>query len=400
MDVLQPFLDFLGSSIVLGSLELPFSWLKLIAAILLLVLGFIVYKLLMLALRRVLRAIQVQERVEKSVLRWTRIVLRILYLGLIFILVGWLFGARMLEYIGSFLSVLGEPLIASGSTSISFLTLLLTIPVFYIASWAGRSSRSLLDRALLKRMGLDESRKFSIASLVRYSVMVVVVLIGLSFIGIDLSALAVLFGVLGIGVGFGLQSVVANFFSGLIIILTRPIKENDRIEVNQLDATVIQIRLLSTVINTVTNETIIIPNSHLVNNTVHNYSYDNRSIIITNDVSVSYDTDLDEARVILLGIANDNPFKTRIEPEARVTAFEDSGIGMKLLTSIGDVSDKYQAQSWTNLEIWRRFKTQGIEIPFPQVDLHVKDGLGSLGAGPLGAGAGPPVPPVNEQEEI
>ncbi|MBT3273316.1 MAG: mechanosensitive ion channel [Spirochaetales bacterium] len=373
MEFIGSVIDFLSASIILGSLELPFSWLRLAGAVLLLGVFFVVYRLLLLATRKILGRTKASEKVQKNVIRWVRIGLRVLYLVGFFSLVGWLFGARMLEYLGRFFSVLGEPLISSGSTSISFFTLLLTVPVFYLASWAGKMSRSFLDRSILDRVGLDESRKFSISSLVRYGVMVVVVLIGLSVIGIDLSALAVLFGVLGLGIGFGLQNTVSNFFSGLVIILTRPIKEGDRILVNNYDATVVHIRLLSTVINTVTEETIIIPNSLLVNNTVHNYSYDSRRIYLQNTVSVAYDSDLEQVIAVLDGVGRDNPFGVGDrEPTVRVVSFDDSGIAMNLLTLIRDVSDKFKAHSWANLEIWRRFKAEGISIPFPQVDLHVK----------------------------
>ncbi len=374
MEFLRTTIDFLSGSINLGSLELPFSWLKLLGAVLLLLLFFIGYRLLLLATRKIVERARAGEKVQKHVVRWVRIVLRVLFAIGFFSLIGWLFGARTFEYIGRFFGVLGEPLLTSGSTSISFFTLLLTIPVFYLASWAGKMSRGLLDRSLLSRMGLDDSRKFSVASLTRYGVMVVVVLVGLSVIGIDLSALAVLFGVLGLGVGFGLQSTIANFFSGLIIILTRPIKEGDRILVDDYDATVVHIRLLSTVINTLTEETIIIPNSMLVNNTVHDYSYDSRRIFLENTVSVSYQSDLEQVIEVLISIARDNPYaRNDRSPEARVVSFDDSGISMKLLTFINDVSDKFRAHSWANLEIWRRFRDSGIEIPYPQVDLHVKD---------------------------
>ena len=375
MELIRSIVDFLSRNIIVGSLELPFSWLKLVGAVLLLVIFFIAYRLLLLAIRKILERAKAKENVQHQVVRWARIGLRVLYAIGLFSLVGWLFGASTLEYAGKFFSVLGEPLITSGSTSISFFTLLLTIPVFYAASWVGKMSRNFLTRSLLNRMGLDPSKKFSISSLARYGVMVIVVLVGLSIIGIDLSALAVIFGVLGLGIGFGLQSTVSNFFSGLVIILTRPIKEGDRILVNNYDATVVHIRLLSTIINTVTEETIIIPNSLIVNNTVHNYSYDTRRIFLQNSVSVSYSTDLEAAIEVLRGIGADNPFSRGDRaPEVRVVSFDDSGISMTLLTWIDDVSEKFRAHSWANLEIWRRFKEHRITIPFPQVDLHVKSG--------------------------
>ena len=365
---------FVSANIEIGGFQFPFSWLKLIISALILAAMYVAYRLIILGLRKLLAATPAKEKTQTAVLRWSRIALRISYILGVLGIIGWLFGAQVFEYLGKFFGVLSEPLFTAGSTSISFLTLLLTIPVFYVASWVGRMSRSFLDQALFARMGLDASRKFSIASLVRYGVMVIVVLIGLSILGIDLSALAVIFGVLGIGIGFGLQNVVSNFFSGLIIILTRPIKEGDRIIVEGFDATVVHIRLLSTIINTVTEETIIIPNGALVNSTVHNYSYDSRSVIISNIVSVSYRSDIEKVIEVLEAIGRDNPFSFADRPHnVRIVEFGNSGIEMLLRTWIRDVSDKFNAHSWNNLEIWRRFKVENIEIPFPQVDLHVID---------------------------
>jgi potassium-dependent mechanosensitive channel len=376
MDFLRSLVASISGAIVIGSLELPFSWLKLAGAIALLAIAFVAYRLLMLVTRKILKRANARETVSKHVLRWVRIGLRVLYAVGFFSLVGWLFAARTLEYLGKFFAVLGEPLVTAGSTKISFFTLILTIPVFYLASWAGRASRNFLGRSLLNRMRLDDSRKFSVASLARYGVMIIVVLIGLSVIGIDLSAIAVLFGVLGIGIGFGLQNTISNFFSGLVIILTRPIKEGDRILVGEYDATVVHIRLLSTVINTVTEETIIVPNSGLVNNSVHNYSYDSRQIYLENTVSVSYKSDLDKVIEVMSGVGHDNPYiSSDREPVVRVESFDDSGITMKLLSWIRDVNEKYQARSWANLEIWRRFRANAIEIPYPQMDLHFRDRL-------------------------
>ena len=374
IDFLDAVSSLLSTQIAVGNLELPFNWWKLVGSILILIGMVLAYRLLIIAIHRLLDATLVKERTQLRVIRWTRIVLRIAYVLGFFGIIGWLFGARMFEYIGVFFGVLGEPLITSGSTNITFLTLLLTVPVFYLASWAGRASRAFLDRSLLDRMGLDASRRFSFASLVRYGVMVIVVLVGLSVLGIDLSALAVLFGVLGIGIGFGLQNVVGNFFAGLIIILSRPIKERDRILVDGFDGTVVQIRLLSTVINTVTEETIIIPNSQLVDNSIHNYSYDSRSIIVTNSVGVHYDSEIDRVIGVLEAIGRDNPFAIQNKKcVARLESFGDSGIDMILRTHIRDVDDKFNALAWNNLEIWRRFRDLGIKIPYPQVDLHLID---------------------------
>lgn len=373
-EFLEMLSDIFTVNLVLGVIEFPFSLLGLILqGVLPLVLIFFVFKLIRLGVKKILFKSKLKEEASHKILRWVKIIFRIVYLLLFIILIGRLFGAELARYFRIFFSALNEPLIESGNTKITFITIILLIPVFMLASWTGKLTRNLVNQSFINRLGLDESKKFTLSTLLRYAAMVLVIIIGLSIIGINLSSLTVLFGVLGIGVGFGLQSLVANFFAGVIIMMTRPIKEGDRILVNDYEGTVIHVRLLSTVVNTLMEETIIVPNSKLVDNTIHNNSYDDRRIIIMNTVQVSYASDLDQVIRVLMEVALANPFGlAEPSPAVRVKSFDDSGITMNLWLWIRDVRDKYPAISWNNLEIWRAFKKYGIEIPFPQVDLHIK----------------------------
>jgi small-conductance mechanosensitive channel len=221
---------------------------------------------------------------------------------------------------------------------------------------------------------MPEEAKFTISILLRNIVLIIAVIIGLSLIGIDLSALAVLFGVLGIGIGFGLQSVVASFIAGFVLIFERPIKEGDRIQVEGVEGEVVHIRLRSTIINTLTNETIVVPNNKLIESNIHNYSHMDERIIIVNSVQVSYETDLLRAREVLQAVNEGNPYAlTDPPPEVRVVEFQDSGILLELRTWIARAVEKYRAITWVNLEIWKGLKRAGITIPFPQRDVHIKD---------------------------
>jgi len=188
---------------------------------------------------------------------------------------------------------------------------------------------------MLARLQLAPELRFSIASLVNYVILGLMVLLGLSIIGINLSVLTVLFGVLGIGLGFGMQSVVANFVAGVVIIFERPLTVGDRILVDGLEADVVSIRLRSTIVVTPTNETIVLPNSLLVDSKMHNYSHNDRSILVTNTVSVAYETDLDQVKEVLLRVGSTSPFGDgRRAPVVRATEFGDSGIEMELWTPI------------------------------------------------------------------
>lgn len=260
-------------------LELPFTLLGLILELFLPIIGAgIVYKLLLGGVTRLLNRSKLQEQTAGRIRRWVRLVLRALYI----------------------------------LTIATFITILFAIPVFYLASYAGKASKKLMTRTLLSRMGLDEAQQFSFSSLLRYTVMVLVLLIGLSIIGINLSALTVIFGVLGIGLGFGLQSVISNFFSGLVI-------------------------------------------------------------IIRNDIGVSYASDVDRVLEVLKGVAQANPFGIpSAEPFVRLKEFGDSSINFAVFTWIHQNRDKYEAHHWNNVAIWRTLKDNGIEIPFPQRDLHMR----------------------------
>ncbi|MFP4180635.1 MAG: mechanosensitive ion channel family protein [Spirochaetaceae bacterium] len=357
-----------------GVVDLPFTLFSLILELILplFILG-LLYRLLLGGCSRLVNKTKLQDEIKEKVKRWFRLCMRVLYFFAILVLIGRLFGAKILEYLGIAYSVLNQPLIESGSTKVTFLTILFTIPVFYLASWAGKASRRIINRSLLSRMGLDEAQQFSVSSLLRYTVMVLVLIIGLSIIGLNLSALTVVFGVLGIGLGFGLQNVISNFFAGLIIIITRPVKEGDRILVNGLEGDIIQIRMISTVINTIRNESIIIPNSHLVGDVVHNLSYYDPSIIITNEIGVSYSSDVDQVLSVLVGVAERNPYRVPSkQPSVRLDAFGDSSINFVVFTWVRGNIDKFEARHWNNVEIWRALKENGIEIPFPQRDVHMR----------------------------
>ena len=359
------------TEISFGEISLPFHLLGFILRFVLpLIAVFVLFKYLKKGITILINKSKTRDENKKIAALWVRRSFNIIYYILIAIFTSNLLGAETLRYLRMLSEILNQPLIESGGTRITIITIILTIPVFYIASWAGKSARKMVNTNFLDRIGFNESRKFSLTSIVQYAVMIAVVLIGLSFIGIDLSALTLLFGVLGLGIGFGLQHTIANFIAGLQIIFSRPVKEGDRILVNGIEGTVSQIRLNSTNITTMTNESIIIPNSNLVQNVVHNYSYEDRKIVISNKVQISYSDDPEKVIELLTEIGRDNPWALRNpDPKARLKAFGDSGIDMSLYTWISDVKYKYDAHDWINREIWKRFKENGISIPFPHVQL-------------------------------
>lgn len=398
MDVMQ----FVTTDLVIGPLVLPFTLLELGLVFLLpwlLILGSI--RLVFVALRRLVQNAPWREEARTSVVRWVRLITRLAATLTTVVLLSRLLGGEISRWAKTIYRILNQPFFVSGTTEVSVITLVLVIPVFYVASWLGRATKNMFETGLVERLNLDPARQFSLLSILRWSVMTISVVIGLSIIGINLSSLAVLFGVLGIGVGFGLQGVVGNMFAGLVIIFARPIKEGDRILVGDIEGTVQTIKFIHTVVNTITNETIIIPNKDLTESNVHNYSYENPSIIVCNPVQVSYSSDLERVERVMLEVAARNPYAV---PEGehffQVWSFDDSGITVRVCAVIRSATDRIASMAWTNMEIWRAFKENGIEIPFPQVDLHVRsDATRAPGRKPGGesepGGAG--APPEGDQ---
>ncbi len=367
-------MEWLNKPISIANFTLPFSLQEFLLKFTLPVVSFIVGAILLtILIRRITRRYVKEEKRQNLILRWSGRVVRILVLAGILLSVGSLLGAKAYAAIGNFFRILNKPFFNSGNTNISVVTILLVIPVIAVASWAGKLVTASLESRTLKRFGLDAEQSFTIGRLLRYSVMVLVFIFGMSIIGIDLSAIGVLFGVLGIGIGFGLQGLIADFFAGITLITMALVKEGDRINVGEYEGNIRHIRLMNTELITFENETLIIPNSKLTGGIIHNYSYKDRSVVIINNVDVSYNSNLDEVITILKEVASRNPWlRTGSDILVRVKGFGDSGISIQLRTWIMDVENRAEAQSWTNLEIWREFARHNVEIPFPQRVVHQK----------------------------
>jgi len=378
---MKEFFDALNAvTVTLGGIQL--RPLDMAVRLLLPVIGvYILYRILFFFLKRFLkRTLKLREEAAAKTTRAIRWTLRVLVWSGWIVIIGWYFGAEIPRYLGALWGGLTTPVINSGATQISIITIILVIPVIALAWWGTGRLMRLVESRLLSRTSLDPALRFSVFSLTRYAVLIVALLLGLTIIGINLSSVAVLLGVLGIGIGFGLQNIVANFFAGLVIVFEHPVKVGDRIVVNGLEGDVVRVRLRSTLITTLTNETIIVPNLQLVEHQIHNYSFDSAEIIIVNSVSVAYGTDLETVLRVLLETAAGNPYLLAgRENKARVTDFGDSGITVELRTWIHDAHHKLDAVAWTNLAVWKAFRDHRIVIPFPQVDLHVKPEPGAAG---------------------
>src|SRR6266542_1928790 len=254
-----------------------------------------------------------------------------------------------------------------------FLLIALLIGVFWLSS---RTKRFLFNRFLAKS-GLDRALQHAIAQIVGYIVLIVGIVIVLDNAGIHLGALTVFAGAVGVGVGFGLQNIASNFISGLVILAERPITLGDRVEVAGITGQVQQIRARSTVIRTNDTITMIVPNTKFIDSPVTNWTYGDPRVRFRIPVGVAYGSDIGKVREALLAAGRENP-QTLKDPAPSVFLgkFGDNSIEFELVVWSSEMSARpSRYRSDLNFAIEQKFREAGIEIAFPQRDLHIRSGV-------------------------
>jgi small-conductance mechanosensitive channel len=251
-----------------------------------------------------------------------------------------------------------------------FLFILLIIVVF-----SRLFARKLVDRILI-RLQIEEGTRYTFRRIIELTFILIGAIIAFQSIGINLSGLAVIFGLLSVGIGFGLQNITSNFVAGLILLFERPIKVGDRVTVGGIEGDVMEINIRSTTVRSLNNIAIIVPNSEFVSSQVVNWSHGDRKIRLDIEVGVSYQSDLDTVLRSLKEVATENPEILRDpEPDVHLRDFGDSSWNMKLRIWIDDPKRHPVVRSDINCAIVRKFRENGVEIPFPQRDLHLRSPL-------------------------
>ncbi len=272
---------------------------------------------------------------------------------------------------------LGIPLFKLGETQLTIRALLtlvlLLMALFYIT---GKIRNWVVNKLLIKSE-VDVGTREAMGTLVRYVVIGIGLLVIFQTLGIDLTPLNVLAGTVGIGIGFGLQNIANNFISGLIILLERPIKIGDRIEVGSVEGDVIKIGARSTIVLTNDDIAIIVPNSKFITENVVNWSHTGARVRFRIPVSVAYGSDVRLVENLLLEVAKENPdVLDDPPPGVRLLAFGDSGLLFELRAWSASLAHrKGLLISALNFAIYEKFQQHGIEIPFPQRDLRIRNGL-------------------------
>lgn len=276
-------------------------------------------------------------------------------------------------YIRDFLQI---TLFKIQDTPVTFLSLIIFILFLVGFSYLASFVKKVLNKKVLPRFIKDSGLRYTLARMSQYAVVIIGVFVSFQFLGIDLTGLAVIFGFLSVGIGFGLQNVTSNFISGLIVLFERPISVGDRVEVNNIEGDVQEINIRSTKVKTLDNISIIVPNSQFVSQDVVNYSHGDPTYRLHVNVGVAYGSNLEDVLKALNEVAEEskNVLKNPAH-EVQLRNFGDSSWDMKLLVWIPDVKDKYRILNELNQAIVRKFREMNIEIPFPQRDINFRNAI-------------------------
>ena len=259
-----------------------------------------------------------------------------------------------------------------GSFSISFKGILLALIIFCITHAATRIGRRLLSEKVLDSRDFERGLKDSIVTISSYIIWSLGILFALGVLGVNTTSLAVVFGALSIGIGFGLQNIFNNFISGLILLFERPIQVGDYVEVNNIWAEVKEINVRSTIVQTFDNATVIIPNSDFISQQVTNWSFKDPRMRRHVDIGVAYGSDIELVRRTLLEIPEHIPqILKHPRPDVLFMDHGDSALIFRLRFWV-HVDSFYTSTTNVRFELDRRFRELGIEIAFPQRDLHIR----------------------------
>ncbi|HNP19040.1 MAG TPA: mechanosensitive ion channel [Fulvivirga sp.] len=268
-------------------------------------------------------------------------------------------------------------LFSIGKSDITISTILFLIVSVFILIYLARKLSEFLGRYISNRYGTTEATSHSIATIIRYSILVIGLMVVVQTAGIDLSTLSIMAGALGVGIGFGLQNITNNFISGLIILFEQPIKVGDRIEVGNIVGEVKKISARATMILTNDNIIVIVPNSEFISSTVINWSHNDRSVAFRFQVGVAYKEDPAFIKKLLLEVSSENEgVLDNPAPEVLFDEFGESSLNFNLRVWTYDYANRpTNLKSQLYYSIFEKFKEHGVEIPFPQRDLHLKSGV-------------------------
>ncbi len=270
-----------------------------------------------------------------------------------------------------------------GNIEVSVTTLIEAVLIFAIALVLSRTLSSVLQRRIAKRAYFDPGLRYTLGRLTQYVIIALGLLLALKAgFSLDLTSIAVLFTALSVGIGFGLQYLAADIASGFILLFERPVRVGDRITIGEDEGDVQSINLRTTVVATNDRISIIVPNSKLVSQRLINWSYGDPRARIAIPVGVAYNSDIDLVTRTLLQATEevDNVLRDP-SPKVQFLKFGDWSLDFRLLVWTNRPRLHTQIRSDINYRIEKLFREAGIEIPFPQTELRLREGAPHLDTG-------------------
>ena len=263
-----------------------------------------------------------------------------------------------------------------GQFNLSMQMLASAIIAFYLALQVSWVLQGVSDSQVLARRNADRGVRDAVKKLIHYGVVLIGFLFALSLLGLGLQNFVVLLGAFGVGIGFGLQDIVNNFLSGLILLFERPIKVGDGILVDGEYGTVTRIGLRSTVVESLDQAELIVPNSQIISQKVTNWTLSSRRVRLVIPVGVAYGSNLEKVLVVLTESGEQHPEVLKEpKPSPLFVQFGNSSLDFELRVWIKNIDNRPRIRNELLLYIDRRFREEKIEIPFPQQDLHLRSGF-------------------------
>ena len=266
------------------------------------------------------------------------------------------------------------PLFSLGADPVTPLSLIVLILIFAV-TWlvAGRVRWLLEDRIANRVDEIPEGVLHVIGNLARYTIIFMGWFIGLRSVGFQLDAVLVVFGALGVGMGFGLQNIANNFVSGVILLIERPIKVGDVVSVGDELGTVERVGIRATTLRKFDQTQAIVPNGDLISSVVSNWTLDDRRVRVDFVVGVAYGSDTRLVERLIREAVTEHE-KVLDDPEPRIffTEFGDSSLNFRVLAYVADISERFATLSDLHFTIDESFRAHDVEIPFPQRDLHLR----------------------------
>ena len=325
------------------------------------------------------------------VLKWTVIVLVAISAG-----IGLLMteppDAATLQRVADFVTDSWDLSLLERLSYVGALVVLIEAGVLVIVLWfAAHMASGLIRTKFLDRTHIEEGRKYALQRMSGYLLFVFGTLVGIQALGVDVTSLTVFSGAFGIGLGLGFQTIARNLASGLILLFDQTVKVGDRVELGALQGDIVSIGTRATQVRTNDNAVIIVPNSEFTDMQLTNLTLNDRNVRIKVPLGVSYGSDPARVRSILVDVARSDPNVLEDPaPDVVFMGFGDSSLDFELrVWTERLVTKPYIFASRLYFEVFAAFKREGIEIPFPQRDLHLRTVPNDLRAAPAPAGAGP-----------